>query len=150
MGFEVVWPENYLSELLETPFEDICVEALDEAAPELVKSVKTAIIKAGHVDSGELAESIESNKAHKAKSGAFIVNVFPAGYSKRKTFEARRKGKKTGRVYKVSNAAKLVFLEYGVNGKQTGRPLLGKATRGVREIILKIIEKVYKNKVGAE
>ncbi len=66
-----------------------------------------------HSGESELVESIKSNKPKRTKTDAWIVNVGPRGYSKKKTY---RSGKGKARKYRVSNALKLIWKEYGVAG----------------------------------
>lgn len=144
--FDIDFPEDFLSELLETDFDEIAEEALKDAAPVLEKSMKQSCQRAiRHEGDSELVNSIKSNKPKKTKTDAWIVNVFPYGYSKKKIYRAGKGGK---RKYPVSNALKAIWLEYGIAGRQAPRPFIRTACNNVRETILARMQEVYEKKVG--
>ena len=144
--FDVDFPEDFLSDLLETDFDEIAVAALKEAAPVLEKSIKqscTRVIE--HSGESELVKSIKSSKPKKTKTDAWIVNVGPKGYSRKKTY---RSGKGKERKKPVSNALKLIWKEYGVAGRQPARPFLTNACNAVRETVMEKMQQVYERKTG--
>lgn len=144
--FDVEFPEGFLSELLETEFDEIAEEALKEAAPVLEQSIKQSCRRViEHSGESELVKSIKSSKPKKAKTDAWIVNVGPKGYSRTKTY---RVGKGKTRKKPVSNALKLIWKEYGVAGRQPSRPFLTSACNAVRETIMAKMQQVYERKVG--
>lgn len=144
--FDIDFPEDFLSELLETDFDEIAEEALKDAAPVLEKSMKQSCQRAiRHESDSELVNSIKSSKPKKTKTDAWIVNVFPSGYSKKKIYRAGKGGK---RKYPVSNALKAIWLEYGIAGRQAPRPFIRTACNNVRETILARMQEVYEKKVG--
>ncbi|MCI8823321.1 MAG: hypothetical protein HFI15_12610 [Lachnospiraceae bacterium] len=144
--FDVDFPEDFLSDLLDTEFDEIAEEALKEAAPLLESSMKQSCRRViEHSGESELVESIKSNKPKRTKTDAWIVNVGPRGYSKKKTY---RSGKGKARKYRVSNALKLIWKEYGVAGRQPARPFLTSACNAVRGAVMEKMQKVYERKTG--
>lgn len=115
LDFDV--PEN-LFEGIEN-FEEIATSLLNEAAPILEKTLKEEIIRTGHSDSGDLANSIKYRKAKLAKTGAYISVTRPEEYSE-------VKGKKRKKREKIANVRKLIGLEYGTS-KQNPTPVIQKA-----------------------
>lgn len=149
-NFEVDFPEDFMSGLLETDPDDICKEALTEVAPILENSMKSSLRAViDHEGDSELVNSIKSSKPKKAKTGAWIVNVNPRGYSE-KTYYAKYKGKHTLRKQKVANVMKAIWKEYGVAGRQPPKPFLAKAVNDVRDAGMDAIQKVYNKLTGAK
>lgn len=145
--FDVDFPDDFLSELLDTDFGKIAEEALNEAAPILETSMKQsckAVII--HDDDSELVASIKSGEAKRAKTDAWIVNVSPQGYSKTKIYHHV----KTGRIYPVHNALKAIWKEYGIPGRQPPRPFITSACNKVRDSVMAKMQEVYNRKVGAD
>lgn len=147
--FMVDFPDDFMKKLFDTNSEDICMEALEESAPLLEESMKSVLKSGGHELSGELIKSIKAAKAKKAKNGAFIISVRPTGYSSINSYAVKGKGNKT-RKYPLSNAAKAIFLEYGVNGRQPARPFIDASTNKASSAVLSKMQEVYNRKVGAE
>lgn len=146
MAFDIEFPEDFLSDLLESDFDEIAAEALKEAAPLLEKSMKQSCARViEHSGESELVNSIKSGKPKKTKTDAWIVNVVPKGYSSTKTY---RSGKNKERKYRVSNALKLIWKEYGVAGRQPARPFLTSACNAVRDAVMEKMQQVYERKVG--
>ena len=144
-GFEIYDGKTDLEDLFGMDFEEMAQEALQEAAPILEKSMKKAIqASVQHEGDSELVKSIKANKPKKAKNGAYIVNVTPKGYSKIKTYHA----KKSERTYPVSNALKAIWKEYGIVGRQPPSPFLAKATNDVQNEVLDIIQRKFDEKAG--
>ena len=103
--FDVDFPEDFLSDLLDTEFDEIAEEALKEAAPLLESSMKQSCRRV-------IEHSGESRK------------------------------------YRVSNALKLIWKEYGVAGRQPARPFLTSACNAVRGAVMEKMQKVYERKTG--
>ena len=146
--FEVDFPEDFLSDLLDTEFSEIAEEALSEASPMLVDSMKkycTGVIQ--HDGDSELVNSFKSNKPKRTKTDAWIVNVDPKGYSSTKMYTA--KGRKK-RKYPVSNALKAIWKEYGIPGRQPPRPFIASACNSVRGSVMAKMQEVYNRKVGVK
>lgn len=146
-AFEIDFHDDFLSELLDTDFDEIAEDALNETAPMLEesmkKSCKTAIT---HEGDSELVDSIKSTKPKKTKTDAWIVNVGPKGYSKTKVYHHI----KTGRKYPVSNALKAIWKEYGIPGRQPPRPFITSACNKVRDRVMSRMQEIYNRKVGAD
>lgn len=146
-GFEVDFPEDFLSGLLDTDFSEIAEEALNETAPLLEESMKQSCRTViTHEGDSELVDSIKSSKPKRTRTDAWIVNVSPKGYSKTKIYHHTR----TGRKYPVSNALKAIWKEYGIPGKQPPRPFIASACNKVRESVMTKLQEVYNRKVGAD
>lgn len=154
--FDVEFPSDFLSDLLDTEFDEIAEAALTDAAPLLEIAMKGCCEYAiMHEGDSELVESIEAGTPKKTKKGdAWIVNVAPRGYSltKQYTAEYRHRGRKrkTNRKYPVSNALKAIWKEYGIPGIQPPSPFLERACNNVRDMAIARMQEVYNRKVGAE
>ena len=145
--FEVDFPEDFLSELLDTDFDEIAEEALQETAPILEESMKASCRAAvSHGGDSELVDSIKKAKPKRTKTDAWIINVSPKGYSRSKTY----RNKKTGRKYPVSNALKAIWKEYGIPGRQPPFPFIASGCNRVREKIMGRMQEIYNRKVGAD
>lgn len=145
--FEVDFPENFLSELLETDFDEIAEEALKEVAPLLEDSMKkSCAVAVEHEGDSELVDSIKAGKPKKTKTDAYIVNVSPKGYSKTKIYHHKKKDRK----YPVSNALKAIWKEYGIPGRQPPRPFIDHACNEARESVIAKMQEVYNRKVGSK
>lgn len=145
--FEVDFPDDFLSELLETDFDDIAKEALEEAAPILETSLKQSCKRViNHRGESELVESINAGKPKKTRTEAWIVNVSPKGYSTTKVYLSKNKKRR----YPVSNALKAIWKEYGVAGRQPARPFITSACNSARDTVMKKMQEVYNRKVGAK
>ena len=146
-GFEIDFPDDFLSELLDMDFDEIAEEALHETAPLLEAFMKQsckAVIT--HEGESELVDSIKSSKPKKTKTDAWIVNVSPKGNSKTKVYHHTR----TGRKYPVSNALKAIWKEYGIPGRQPPKPFITSACNKVRDSVMAKMQEVYNRKVGAD
>lgn len=144
-AFDLDFPADFMSELLNTDFEEIAKAALEETAPILEKSIKQSCKRViEHPGESELVDSIKSSKPQKTKTDAWIVTVSPKGYSKTKVYSAGKKKRK----YPVSNALKLIWKEYGIAGQQAPKPFLTNACNSVRDTIMSKMQEVYEEKVG--
>lgn len=146
-AFEIDFPDDFLSDLLETDFGEIAEEALKTAAPILESSMQKSCAKAiEHEGDSELVHSIKAGRPKKTKTDAYIVNVSPKGYSNVKVY----RNKKKDRTYPVSNALKAIWKEYGIPGRQPPRPFIAKACNDARSDVLSKMQEVYNRKVGAD
>lgn len=146
-GFEIFDGRTDLNDLFDMDFEEMAMEALQETAPILEKSVKNAVrASIQHEGDSELVKSMKANKPKRAKSGAYIVNVTPKGYSKYKKYKSK-KGKGE-RKYPVSNALKAIWKEYGIAGRQPPSPFLAKATNDAQNDVLNAIQRKFDEKAG--
>ena len=145
MGGFTVYDDTPFDKLLNLDFDEIAEDALKEAAPILENSMKAAISQViEHEGDSELVKSIKAGRPKKTRNGAWIVNVTPKGYSQYKVYHA----KKSGRTYKVSNALKAIWKEYGVAGRQPPRPFLTKAKNDAKDAVYDAIQKVFNSKAG--
>lgn len=145
--FEIDFPDDFLSELLDTDFDEIVEEALNDAAPLLEESMKQSCRTViTHEGDSELVDSIKSSKPKRTKTDAWIVNVSPKGYSKTKVYYHV----KTGRMHPVSNALKAIWKEYGIPGRQPPRPFITSACNKVRDRVMDRMQEVYNRKVRAD
>lgn len=146
---DIDFPDDFLSELLETDFGEIAEEALSKAGPILEKSLKQECRRViEHEGESELVNSFKCSKPVQTKNDAWLITVIPKGYSKTKIYYQRNKRKEKVRRYKVSNALKLVWKEYGVKGRQPARPFIRTACNNVENEVMKIIQEIYEKKVG--
>lgn len=148
-AFEIDFPEDFLSQLLNTEFEEIAREALAEAAPILEENLKKEVRKAVmHEGESEMAESFKANKPKRTKTDAWIVNVTPKGSSKTKVYTRRGgRGQQTERKYPVSNALKAIWKEYGIPGRQAAKPFITAAVNKSRTQVMEKMQEVYNRKV---
>ena len=145
--FDIEFPDDFLSELLDTDFDEIAEEALNETAPILEESMKQSCKTViTHEGDSEMVDSIKSSKPNRTKTDAWIVNVSPKGYSKTKVYHHTR----TGRIYPVSNALKAIWKEYGIPGRQPPRPFITSACNRVRDKVMSRMQEIYNRKVGAD
>ena len=143
--FDIYDDDTDLDKLFNLDFDEIAQEALEEAVPILERSMKAAVrASIEHEGDSELVRSIKANRPKKSRNGARIANVTPKGYSKVKTYHA----KKGERTYPVSNALKAIWKEYGIAGRQPARPFLAKASNDAKNEVLNSIQKKFDEKAG--
>lgn len=147
--FDVNFPDDFMGGLLNTDAEEICVEALKNAAPIMEQSMKhSARAAVLHTGESEMVNSIKATKPKKTKDGnAYIVNIGPTGKSEHSYYD-RKSGKKNK--YKVSNALKAVWKEYGIAGKQPARPFIANATRNAEEAVVSKMQETYRRETQNE
>lgn len=149
--FDVDFPDDFLSELLETDFDEIAEEALKEAVPVLEKTMKAEVKKTiQHDGDSELVNSFKASKPKKTKTDAWIANVNPKGYSSTKVYTVNSKGLKKSRKYPVSNALKAIWKEYGIPGRQAAKPFITASVNASKMEIMRRMQEVYNRKVGAD
>ena len=145
-GFEIDFPEDFLSELLDVDPDEVAEAMLKEAAPILEKQMKKSCMAAvRHEGDSELADSIKAKKPVKTKTDAHIVTVEPTGNSKTKIYH--HTGKKSERTYPVSNALKMIWKEYGIPGKQAPQPFLQAAINAAEAAVIAKMQEVYNRMV---
>lgn len=143
--FEIFDERTDLDDLFDMDFEEMAMEALQEAAPILEKSVKNAVrASIQHEGDSELVKSMKANRPKRAKNGAYIVNVTPKGYSQIKIYHT----KTSKRTYPVSNALKAIWKEYGIAGRQPSSPFLAKAANDAKNDVLNAIQRKFDEKAG--
>lgn len=150
--FNIDFPDDFMSGLLDTEFAEIAEEALMEAAPILEKSMKaSARVAIAHEGDSEMVDSIKMSKPKATKTNAWITNVGPRGNSSTQKYTAVDcKGKRTHRKYPVSNALKAIWKEYGIPGRQPPRPFIQSAVNSAQSAVIRKMQEVYNRKVGAK
>lgn len=144
-GLNLDIPEDFMKELLGKPFDKIAKTSLDECAPILKDSIKTSMRSAvRHTGESDMIKSVRTNKPKQTKTDAWIVNVYPSGYSSN-TF-SRYTGGRVKR-YPVSNALKAIWLEYGRVG-QSPSPWLAPAVSNCKNKILAEMQKIWERETG--
>lgn len=134
--FDFNIPDDFLKGILQCDSEELCKEMLTEAAPELEEEMKKEL--ANHNETGDLQKSIRAGKPFINKNGFWQITISPRGYSKNHYYG----GKNHNRVYKLSNAAKAIFLEYGTS-HQPARPFLSKTTNNANSNVIKIMQETF-------
>lgn len=95
-----------------------------------------------------MVNSIKGSKPKKVTStDCWIVNVGPRGYSNHTYHAKRTGGKKSKQSYKVSNALKAIWKEYGIPGHQSAQPFIQKAANQARPRVEKIIEDSFNKRI---
>lgn len=146
-GFDIDFPDDFLTDLLDTDFDMIAEAAIKESAPLLEESMKRSCRRViEHEGDSELVESIKAAKPKKAKTDAWILNVGPRGKSKKKKYHHQE----SGREYPVSNVLKAVWKEYGIAGQQPARPFIKSAVNSVQEEVMDRMQERYNREAGAE
>lgn len=146
-GFDIDFPDDFLSELMATDFDEIAEEALKESAPMMVQYMKTSCRRViDHEGDSELVESIRAAKPKRAKTDAWILNVGPSGKSEKKKYHHQE----SGREYPVSNVLKAIWKEYGIAGQQPPRPFIRSAVNAVEDEVMDRMQAAYDRKAGVE
>lgn len=137
MSMEVNFPEDLMSELFDTSFDEIAKEALEAASPVLVRSSQNALQRSvssrGTYSKGVMVPTTKATKAKKTKTDAWIVTVRPVGKD--------AKG--------VRNSLKAGVLEYG-SAHEAARPWLTNASKNAEAEATEKMQEVYNRKVGAK
>lgn len=148
-NFEINFPDDFLSDLLDSDFEEVAKAALEETAPTLKTSIQSSIRNVvSHTGDSELVNSVKISKPKRTSTDAWIINVGPAGKSSN-YYYSYGTTKRVKRKYAVSNVLKAVWLEYGRVG-QNAKPWLTSATENVRGTIMDKMQDIYNKKVGAK
>ena len=134
--------EADLEGMWDISFDDIAQDALTQSIPILegtMRSAAAASVK--HEGESAMVNSIKGSTPKKVTStDCWIVNVGPRGYGTSQYTAKDSHGKKTTRKYKVSNALKAIWKEYGIPGHQQAQPFMQKAANQARPRVEKIIE----------
>lgn len=148
-NFEINFPDDFLSDLLDSDFEEVAKAALEETAPTLKTSIQSSIRSVvSHTGDSELVNSVKISKPKRTSTDAWIINVGPAGKSSN-YYYSYGTTKRVKRKYAVSNVLKAIWLEYGRVG-QNAKPWLTSATENVRGTIMDKMQDIYNKKVGAK
>jgi len=144
-----IYPTDAFKDLWDLDFGGMAEEALTEGSEVLLNTLKKNaqnVIK--HDGDSEMVNSIKANKPKKAKNGAYIVNVFPSGYSSSKVYYQKNKTKSNKRKYKVSNALKAIWKEYGIDGHQEAQPFITPSVIETEKQIQDIIQKSFDKRIN--
>jgi HK97 gp10 family phage protein len=138
-----IYSDNF--DFLDMDFDEAAERALNEAAGVLEGAMRSAAAAAvKHDGESAMVNSIKGSKPKKvASTDCWIVNVGPRGYSSTKTYHGKRKGGKSKQTYKVSNALKAIWKEYGIPGHQSPQPFMQKATNQAQARVERIIEDAF-------
>lgn len=138
-----IYTDNF--DFLDMDFDDAAERALNESASILEGTMRSAAAAAvKHDGDSAMVNSIKGSKPKKsAATDCWIVNVGPRGYSSTKTYHGKRKNGKSKQTYKVSNALKAIWKEYGIPGHQSPQPFIQKATNQAQARVEKIIEDAF-------
>lgn len=141
--------EADLDGMFEISFDDVAEKALNESVPILEATMRSAAAAAvKHDGDSAMVNSIKGSKPKKvAATDCWIVNVGPRGYSTTKKYHAKRKSGKSKQTYKVSNALKAIWKEYGIPGHQQAQPFMDKATNAARGRVEAIIEEAFNKEI---
>lgn len=141
---EIDFPEDMLGDLLDQDTEELCREMVDAAVPIMEESLKKEIRSViGHGGDSELERSIKGNTAKVSKNNAVIAFVGPKGNSSHHYYGGAKKDRK----YRVSNALKAIWLNYGRIG-QPARPFLNRATKNAERAVQAKMQEVYDRRTG--
>lgn len=138
-----IYADNF--DFFDMDFDDAAERALNEAVGVLEGTMRSAAAAAvKHDGESAMVNSIKGSKPKKvAATDCWIVNVGPRGYSSTKTYHGKRKGGKSKQTYKVSNALKAIWKEYGIPGHQSPQPFMQKATNQAQARVERIIEDAF-------
>lgn len=148
MGMSV-YQDNSFDELWQMDFGGYCEEALNEAAviveAKMKANAKSTVM---HEGESEMVDSIKPSTPKKARTGAYIVNVGPRGYSDTKKYRAKDgHGQATKRTYKVSNALKAIWKEYGIPSRGIpAQPFISATVSQTENQIYEILQRKFEEK----
>lgn len=148
-NFDFSVDDSFFGELLKTDIDELCKGMLKDCAPTLVESMKKAVdgaIRHKDESTGELVKSIKARTPSKCKTGGYLVYIGPSGYSKN-YYDRMSKTKKQVRKYEMSNAFKLIIMEYGLHG-QPATPSMEKSIHAASNKITDLMQEYYNKKVG--
>lgn len=149
---EFDFPTDFMSELLNSDFEEICDEALKESAPILCDSLKSGCQSViADKTRTELVNSFKVWKGgvRKTKTDAFTLGVSVYGKpSAKSTFTSTTSRGKT-RIRNTTNNDIAWWLDHGRDG-QPAKPFIDRATRNVEKKIYELCQKKFNEKVGSK
>lgn len=127
------------------PYAD---EVLTEGSNILANKMKeNARVSVMHDGESDMVNSIKASTPKLSKNGAYIVNVGPRGYSNHSYYAKDGKGVKTTRKYKVSNALKAIWKEYGIPGRQEAQPFISKTVSQTESQIHTLMQKRFEERL---
>lgn len=118
--------------------DNIQKKMLKAAAPHLLNAVSRRLQE--HKRTGNLIKSLKISRPKRTKKEKkYYVLIAPEGYDDRKL--------KNGNVNRVSNAQKMMALEYGTK-KQTATPFISAATRDAEGAVMQAMRDVFEQEVS--
>lgn len=118
--------------------DNIQKKMLKAAAPHLLNAVSRRLQE--HKRTGNLIKSLKISRPKRTKKEKkYYVLIAPEGYDDRKL--------KNGNVNRVSNAQKMMALEYGTK-KQTATPFISAATRDAEGAVVQAMRDVFEQEVS--
>lgn len=123
-------------------FDEIAPRVLSAGGSVLLTYVKNGIKASGHEGAGELRKSLRM-KVFQGKTSGWYASVNPLGYSNK--YKDKNGAIKT-RAEKVSNAQKLIAIEYGTR-YQDAKPFLQKAVNDAMKDIEDVMQKEFEEVV---
>ena len=142
LGFDI--PEDYLKDLTDNNFDELAPQMIDDVLPILRTSMTRHLSSVIREGTGELVNNVAVTKAKKAKTDAYIGNVYIKGQSNNHYLAGATKN----RQYPVSNALKAVWLNYG-NAHQAARPWLTPAVNSCQSEIQDKLQRKWEEITGA-
>lgn len=142
LDFEI--PPDFYEQLGKlSEIEEFAPKMLSEAAPILVKTMKSELSK--HKRTAELVDAVKADKPKMSKKhGGHFITVYPRGYSREYIDSS---GKLRKRNTKVRNMEKLASIEYG-NSDQPATPVMKKIISKCETAILEKMSEVYEREVN--
>ena len=142
--FDFEIPQGFIDQLGRlADVERVAPKMLNEAAPILVKAMKSELSK--HNRTAEMVDAVKADKPKLAKKhGGYFITVYPRGYSKKYIDSS---GKLRKRNTKVRNMDKLISIEYGNSG-QPATPVMEKITSKCENAVLEKMSEVYEREVN--
>ncbi len=126
---------------MEENTDELQKKMLKESAPIMVDELKKGIKKIGVAEPSELINSIKARTPTKDKKGAWQVFIGPSGYAKNKHTVTKK-----GTRQPMTNAAKLVFYEFGTS-KQDARPILQSVANAAEQRVIDRLQQVFNEEV---
>lgn len=141
---DIEMPNEFVPKSFSENLDEVCMEAIAAAQPIVVEEMKRQIQAAVKNEStGELVRSIKAGKPQISKYGGYFGTIGPTGGSKIYIHNGKKRPRKT----KLSNAAKLIFMEYGTS-KQPARPILQKVKSKTEKDVIETMQSVLNRKAG--
>lgn len=142
-GFAMDVSDDYLDQLFSHEFDSLAKDMLNEVKPILKESTQNAMrAVVQHSGDSDMINSVKASNPKKTSTDAYIVNVGPSGYSEN-TFN---RGSKQ---YKVTNAAKAIWLQYGVAGRQPARDWLTHSVNSCEEEVMTKMQQSWERMTGS-
>ena len=153
MSFEFKMPQGLIDDLRKcSEIDRIAPLMLESAAPVLKRHFVRNLNAVMKDPTGELIESISTNRPNKGKNGVWHISITAKGEAKGKTY--RTKGRETkkgvlkeGKTIGYRNYQKLLSLEYGDSRHKTPKPFMQKTTNDSENEVINKMQEVYNKEV---